>query len=92
MNNTLNRIAIACAMALVTAGCVQRAPYLESQMGQSLSMLKAQQTVNPDAGSNTDPVAGIDARAAKSSHDRYQQSFRAPQPQPNVFTIGIGGR
>jgi type IV pilus biogenesis protein CpaD/CtpE len=92
MKNLSTRMALACAMALLAVGCAQRTPYLESQMGQSLSLLKAQQVINPDAGSNTDPVAGIDARAAKSSQDRYQQSFRMPQPQPNVFNIGIGGR
>lgn len=77
-------------LALSVAGCAQRAPYLESQMGQSLSMLRAQQTVNPEASNNTDPVAGMDARAAQSAHERYEQSFRTPQTQRNAFTIGIG--
>lgn len=91
MKNLCTRVAFMSGMALLATGCAQRAPYLESQMGQSLSMLKAQQTINPDASSNTDPVAGIDAKAAKSAQDRYQQSFRTPLPQTGVFTIGIGG-
>jgi len=92
MNHTFTRAALLCAMPLLAAGCVQRAPYLESQMGNSISMIKAQQLIDPAASSNADPVAGIDARAAKSAQDRYQQSFRVVQPQPNAFTIGIGGR
>ena len=91
MTHTYTRAALACLMPLLAAGCVQRTPFLESQMGNSLSMIKAQQVINPDAGSNADPVAGMDARAANSAQDRYQQSFRAPAPQPNAFTIGIGG-
>lgn len=91
MNPTLKRLVLACAFTLLATGCVQRAPFLESQMGQSLGMIRAQQVINPNAGSNADPVVGMDAKAAKSAQDRYQQSFKAPQPQPNAFTIGIGG-
>lgn len=91
MNKPCTCTVLACLTMALTTGCVQRAPYLESQMGQSLGMLKAQQVINPNAGTNTNPVAGIDASAAKSAQDRYQQSFKAPQPQPNAFTIGIGG-
>lgn len=79
------------AMAFLASGCVQRAPYLESQMGQSLSLIKAQQVLNPEASRNTDPVVGMDSKAAKSGYDLYQKSFKAPEPQPNAFTIGIGG-
>ena len=80
------------AIALLAAGCVQRAPYLESQMGQSLSLIKAQQVLNPEASRNADPVAGMDSQAAKSGYDLYQKSFKTPEPQSNAFTIGIGGR
>ena len=90
MNPTLKRLFLVCAGTLLATGCVQRAPFLESQMGQSLSLIKAQQVINPNASSNADPVAGLDAKAAKSAQDRYEQSFKAPQPQPNAFTIGIG--
>lgn len=91
MNHTFTSTLMLCATAAMLTGCVQRAPFLESQMGQSLSMIKAQQVMRPDAGKNTDPVAGMDAKAAKGAQDRYQQSFKAPEPQPQAFTIGIGG-
>jgi len=89
MNHTLARATLACLLALLAAGCAQRAPYLESQMGQSLHMLKAQQTINPEASNNADPVAGMDARSAQIARERYEQSFRTPPPQRNSFTIGI---
>lgn len=91
MNNVPTRLALGFAIALIAAGCAQRAPRLESQMGQSLSMLKAQQTVNPEASNNTNPVAGMDAKSAQAAHDRYEQSFKTPVAPPprNPFTIGI---
>lgn len=89
MRQTTNRLALMGLLALMTTGCVQRAPFLESQMGQSMSMIKAQQLVNPQASNNTDPVAGMDAKAAQSAYDRYEQSFRAQAPQRGAFTIGI---
>jgi hypothetical protein len=60
-------------------------------MGQSLSLIKAQQILNPEASRNTDPVPGMDGRAAKSGYDLYQKSFKTPEPQSNAFTIGVGG-
>jgi hypothetical protein len=91
MKNLSTRLALISIVALVAAGCAQRAPRLESQMGQSLNMLRAQQTLNPRASNNTDPVAGMDARSAQIAHDRYEQSFRTPVAPPprNAFTIGI---
>jgi hypothetical protein len=91
MNHTLKRVGLLCGLALLATGCVQRAPFLESQMGLSVSLIKAQQTLNPEASRNTDPVAGMDGKAAKSGYDHYQRSFKTPEPQPNAFTIGIGG-
>lgn len=91
MKNLSPRLALGFAVALLAAGCAQRAPRLESQMGQSLSMLKAQQTINPEASNNTDPVAGMDAKSAQAARDRYEQSFKTPVAPPprNAFTIGI---
>jgi hypothetical protein len=91
MTEFFKRALLLSISAVLSAGCVQRTPYLDRHMGQSLSLIKAQQILNPEAGRNTDPVAGINGMAAKSGYDRYQKSFTTPEPQPNVFTIGIGG-
>ncbi|MBK4733815.1 pilus assembly protein [Noviherbaspirillum pedocola] len=77
-------------LCLLIAGCVQPAPVLDSHLGDAVTMLKAQQIINPEAGRNPDPVAGIDGKAGKSGYDQYQKSYRAQEPQTNVFTIGIG--
>lgn len=78
-----------CLSALYTAGCAmnQSAPPLGASVGLTL----AQQVLDPGAGVRREPPSGIDGQAAKSGFDAYQKSYRAPQPQPNAFTIGVGG-
>lgn len=92
MKRTQIRLAsLPCAVLLLAlAGCASRTPYLDSQFGQSLRQLNAQQTINPQASLNTDPVKGLDGKAAKSGYDAYQKSYSAPEPQSSAFTIGIG--
>ncbi len=72
------------------AGCTPLSPNLDSTFGNSLNALKAYQTINPSASANTDNPA-VDGVAAKEVIDRYYQSYKAPTPHPNVFTIGVGG-
>lgn len=82
----------ACAALLLTlvGGCVSRTPSLDAQFGKSVRLLNAQQTINPNAMANTDPVLGLDGRAAMSGYSDYQKSYAKPEAQTNAFTIGIG--
>lgn len=80
-----------CAIAALAAGCAMPRDAQQPPMGATVSLTMAQQVMDPAAGTNRDPVAGVDGKVAKSGYDAYQKSFRAPQPQPNVFTIGVGG-
>jgi len=82
---------LACAMC-AAAGCASTTPELDRQFGQSVSLLNALQTRHPDAARNSDPVNGMDGKAAKSAYDAYQKSYQTPEPQSNAFTIGVGGR
>lgn len=92
------RYALACkwmtatlAAALLLAGCVTRAPVVDQHFGEAVNTAKAQQTINPDASLDRDPVAGLDGQAANAAIDRYHKSFETP-PQPvNIFNIGVGG-
>lgn len=77
-----------CCLALCAAGCATQ-PATQA-LGASVSLAMAQQVLDPTAASRQPTAAGIDGQAAKSAYDAYQKSFRAPQPQPNVFTIGVG--
>lgn len=85
--------ALPCALLLLAvAGCSSNTPNLDSQFGLAVSQLNAQQVLHPDAGLNADPVAGMDGKAASGAQQRYQKSFAAPEPQNNVFSIGVGTR
>ena len=82
----------ACAALLfaLMGGCASRTPYLDTQFGKSVRLLNAQQTINPNAAANTDPVLGLDGKAALNGYGDYQKSYAKPEPQGSTFTIGIG--
>ena len=64
-------------------------PHLDSQFGNSVDVLKAQQTIDPNASRNTSQVH-VDGQATREAVERYYKSYQAPTPQPSVFTIGVG--
>lgn len=74
--------------AAIIAGCAAPTPNLDAHFGEAVRTARAQQTINPDASRNMDPVVGIDARAAKSSMDRYYDSFKTPPPTFGIINIG----
>lgn len=81
----------ALASTLLLAGCIARTPVLDQHFGEAVNAAKAQQTLNPDASRDRDPVAGLDGQAAKSTIGQYRKSYESP-PQPvNIFNIGVGG-
>jgi hypothetical protein len=72
----------------VLAGCATTTPRLDAKFGDAVNQAKAQQTLNPEASRNTDPVAGIDGQAANAVIDRYHKSYESPTPAPSG-SIGI---
>lgn len=86
------RLFAACLLLpALLGGCRSLSPRYDSQFGQAVALMQRQQVIDPQAASNSNPVFGLDGRAAKSAYVQYQKSFEAPQPQPQAFTIGIGG-
>ena len=88
--------ALTIAGILAMGGCAtSTTPDTDARFGESLNMLKAQQTMNPDASRNTNPVAGIDGKAAKGAYDNYRDSFRKPPAEglnvTPISDIGAGG-
>ena len=81
----------ASAAVSTLAGCAATTtPNLDSRFGEAVIAARAQQTINPDAGRNPDPVNGIDGRAAREAIGRYHDSFKTPPPSANVINIGGG--
>jgi hypothetical protein len=78
-------------LVCAASGCESTTPRLDSRFGDSVNAAKAQQTINPDASRNPDPVAGLDGTAAKDSIDRYQNTFKQPPPTFTIINVG-GGR
>ena len=70
---------------------LQTTPQWDSHFGADVRIALARQVVNPEAGRNPDPVAGMDGRAARSAYERYQKASIETAPQPSSFTIGVSG-
>ena len=77
-------------VSLLTA-CMPLTPHLDSPFGDAANIVKAQQIINLDAAKNTDPVSGVDGKAAQSAMENYDKSFKAPPKTTISNTISIGG-
>lgn len=77
------------SISLLSA-CVPMTPYLDAHYGETVKMAVAQQTINPDASQNINPVKGVDGTTAKNAIDLYHNTSKAPPPATNIFNIGIG--
>lgn len=74
------------------AGCTSPAPNLDSRFGEAVTILKARQTLRPEASRNEAPVTGLDGKAAKGALENYRDSFRTPPAEPgNVIQLNLGG-
>lgn len=94
MNAPISRAAAIAlpVLMILLAGCAQSPVHthqLDARFGDAVRQARAQQTLNPEASRNTDPVAGIDGVAAQHTIEEYQKSFQEPAPTFNV--LGIGG-
>jgi hypothetical protein len=92
-----NTLMMAMAGIVTLGGCVaSTTPETDARFGESMTLIRAQQTLNPDASRNTDPVAGIDGKAAKSAYDNYRDSFRTPSAEAaaplSTNSISSGGK
>ena len=80
-------------ITVVLAGCAPLMPRWDARFGEAVSVAKTQQTVNPEASLNTEPVKGIDGQAGDAIFDNYRDAFRNP-PRPaagGVINVGRTG-
>jgi tetrahydromethanopterin S-methyltransferase subunit E len=89
MKTTLHTL-ILVALTAGLAACTTTTPNLDRNFGQAVTQARAQQTINPDASLNTDPVAGLDGVAANAAIDNYTKSVMTPPPPATVINIGGG--
>lgn len=73
---------------LLTVSCV--ASRVEMDYGTSFKLAKFNQTLNPQAEKNLEPVTGFDGSAAQAAVGRYRKGFEEKTSAP-VYSINIGG-
>lgn len=84
------RFLLLTGMAALLAGCGTTTPTaLDGQLGKSVEMAKAAQTLNPKASLDGRPVEMIDGKTADALIDRYHKGFESPT-SVNIFNIGVG--
>ncbi len=74
---------------LFLGGCASNR--LENDFGTSYKLAIMNQTLDPLAEKNLEPVEGIDGQTAKSILDKYHAGFENPAPVTPVFSFGIAG-
>lgn len=82
------------ALALLGAclqGCAHTTPQWDRHFGSATRANLAAQVLDPAASANKNPATGVDGRAAKGAHDRYQRSFAQPESAPPAFFVNAGG-
>jgi hypothetical protein len=86
---TISLIILGCAIV----GCNTSTPNWDSRFGDSVREARRKMTINPDAGKQAEPVAGMDGPSAHNAVILYHDTFKEPPPVVNVINIGgtIGG-
>ena len=82
-------------IAALAGGCAaSTTPNYDARFGDAVREARQRMTLNPNAGRDGSPVAGMDGVAGREAFDRYHDAFKAPPPVVNVINIGgaVGGR
>ena len=74
------------AVALISCAGPSR---LEMDFGTSAKLAVVNQTLNPEAGKNLEPVTGMDGKAAEGIMEVYRGGFEKPTP-PTTYSFTIG--
>jgi type IV pilus biogenesis protein CpaD/CtpE len=92
MVTTRNRLAAAAAAlaGLLLQGC-STTPRFDHNFGASVRANLAAQVIDPGAAVNANPASGMDGTAALAARERYQHSFKEPEPRPAALFISGGG-
>jgi hypothetical protein len=84
------RAGVCAAISLSLAGCLTSTPQWDAHFGETVQQITASQVLNPQAGSNTDPVTGVNGSAAAAAMFRYDKSFSQPTIVSSPFGVGLG--
>ena len=88
---TTTRLMSLALLGACLQGCIHTTPEWDKQFGSATRNNLAAQVLDPAAAANTHPATGIDGRAAKGAHDRYQRSYEQRESQGPTLIINAGG-
>lgn len=91
----MNKSMALALLALLLGGCAaSTTPNYDMRFGDAVRESRQRMTLNPNAGSNPNAIAGMDGLASRDAVERYHETFKAPPPVVNVINIGgaIGGQ
>lgn len=79
-----------CGLACALAGCMATTPVYDAHFGEAVRTVRAMQILDPTASMHTEPVKGVDGRAATAAMDRYNAQFSKPTADVSAFKVGVG--
>jgi PBP1b-binding outer membrane lipoprotein LpoB len=74
--------------ALFLTGCATEPSRVEMDYGTSYKLAKYNQTLNPDAEKNLEPVTGIDGQVGEKIIEKYNKGFEKPAQAMPTLTLG----
>ena len=83
----------AATLLIGLSGCAETTPELDARYGDAVRNLRAQQTLDPQAGErNALRPMVLDGKAARAVMDNYRDSYRVPPSEARSpqTVIGIG--
>ncbi|MCC6070677.1 hypothetical protein ACFSQU_01090 [Massilia sp. GCM10020059] len=82
------------ALAATLAACAETTPRWDSTFGNSVRSTFAAQVINPAAVRNSNPVVGVDGRAAMAAQKKYESGEGAQEPAspPTPMMIGSASK
>jgi hypothetical protein len=86
----MRKLFIVLALVLFAGCAASPTPNYDARFGHAVRQARQMMIINPNAGANPDPIAGMDGVAAKEAAARYHESFQKPPPVVNVINIGGG--
>ena len=92
MKRTVCYLATFAGVALLLAGC-STPTRLEMDYGTSYKLAIMNQTLDPKAEKNLEPVEGFDGPVAQRVVDKYVKEFEKTAPPPSyIINLGGGGK
>jgi len=74
--------------SLLISGCAPSR--VEMDYGTSFKLAKFNQTLDPAAEKNLEPVYGLDSEAAQKVMEKYRKDFEKAAPEQKIYTIKVG--